>query len=119
MTRTPEETFRDHVHALGEGDLNKISANYTEDAVFLTPSGVLHGREGVKQGVGAVLADLPDAQWAPKSPLFAGDVLLLEWSATAAGARVEDGIDTFVFHDGLIRAQTVRYTLIKQGEDTR
>jgi hypothetical protein len=27
-------------------------------------------------------------------------------------ARVEDGIDTFVFRDGLIRVQTVRYTLV-------
>jgi hypothetical protein len=28
---------------------------------------------------------------------------------------VEDGIDTFVFRDGLIRVQTVRYTLIPKG----
>jgi hypothetical protein len=27
------------------------------------------------------------------------------------GNRIEDGIDTFVFRDGLIRVQTVRYTL--------
>jgi hypothetical protein len=26
-------------------------------------------------------------------------------------AKIEDGIDTFVFRDGLIRVQTVRYTL--------
>ena len=26
--------------------------------------------------------------------------------------RVEDGIDTFVFRDGMIVAQTVRYTLL-------
>jgi hypothetical protein len=36
---------------------------------------------------------------------------LLEWKATSAGSKVEDGIDTFVFRDGLIRVQTVRYTL--------
>ena len=29
----------------------------------------------------------------------------------AATTKVEDGIDTFVFSDGLIRLQTVRYTL--------
>jgi hypothetical protein len=39
------------------------------------------------------------------------DVLFLEWAADAARTRVEDGIDTFVFRDGLIRLQTVRYTL--------
>jgi hypothetical protein len=31
--------------------------------------------------------------------------------AEGGGNRVEDGIDTFVFRDGMIRVQTVRYTL--------
>ena len=35
----------------------------------------------------------------------------MEWAADAAATRVEDGLDTFVFSDGLIRVQTVRYTL--------
>jgi hypothetical protein len=38
-------------------------------------------------------------------------VLFLEWTATAASTKVEDGIDTFIFRDGQIRLQTVRYTL--------
>ena len=42
-------------------------------------------------------------------------VLFLEWAADAARTRVEDGIDTFVFRDGLIRVQTVRYTLQLKG----
>jgi hypothetical protein len=43
--------------------------------------------------------------------VFADDILFLEWSAVSAHTKVEDGIDTFVFRDGLIRVQTVRYTL--------
>jgi hypothetical protein len=31
--------------------------------------------------------------------------------AEGGGNRIDDGIDTFVFRDGLIRVQTVRYTL--------
>ena len=38
-------------------------------------------------------------------------MLFLEWAADSASARVEDGIDTFIFRDGLIRLQTVRYTV--------
>lgn len=38
-------------------------------------------------------------------------MLFLEWAATTATTKVEDGIDTFVFSDGLIRLPTVRYTL--------
>jgi hypothetical protein len=38
-------------------------------------------------------------------------VLYLEWKATGGGRRVEDGIDTFIFRDGMIRVQTVVYTV--------
>jgi hypothetical protein len=43
--------------------------------------------------------------------IYEEDILLLEWSAESARSRAEDGIDAFVFRDGLIRVQTVRYTL--------
>ncbi|MEU6812939.1 hypothetical protein ABZ920_28955 [Streptomyces sp. NPDC046831] len=39
-------------------------------------------------------------------------MLFLQWSATGPHGRVEDGVDTFVFRDGLIQAQTLRYTLL-------
>ena len=35
--------------------------------------------------------------------------------ATAEKSRVRDGVDTFVFRDGLIRVQSVRYTLEPVG----
>ena len=43
--------------------------------------------------------------------IFDGDILLIEWTAEGDGVHVADGIETFVFEDGMIRAQTVRYTL--------
>ena len=58
-----------------------------------------------------MLADVPDAAWNLKTQIYEDDVLLLEWAADAAATRVEDGLDTFIFRDGLIRVQTVRYTL--------
>ena len=54
---------------------------------------------------------MPGAQWELPTQVYEDDVLLLEWKATSEGSKVEDGIDTFVFQDGLIRVQTVRYTL--------
>ncbi|MGW8701781.1 nuclear transport factor 2 family protein [Streptomyces eurythermus] len=110
MSRTPQEVFADHSDRLGTGDLDLISQNYTEDAVFLTPEGTLTGREGARRGISALLADLPDADW-QLTPQFAGDVLFLQWRATTDTHEVTDGVDTFVFRDGLISAQTVHYTL--------
>jgi len=106
--RTPEQVFADHSARLGTGNLDRVVENYAGDAVFVTPDAVLHGRDGVKQGLAKLLADLPDATW-QLNPVFAGDVLLLTWTADGPTARVSDGVDTFVFRDGQIAAQTVRY----------
>jgi ketosteroid isomerase-like protein len=111
MTRTPQEVFQHHAQALGAGDLDEIVADYADDAVFITPAGVRRGKDGIREAFTQLLADVPNADWALPTQIYEGDVLFLEWTATSAATKVEDGIDTFVFADGLIRVQTVRYTL--------
>ena len=115
MTRTPEEVFQHHAQVLIAGDLDGIVADYSDDAVFITPAGVRHGKDGVRAGFTQLLADVPNADWAVPTQIFEGDVLFIEWTADAGKTKVDDGIDTFVFRDGLIRVQTVRYTLQHQG----
>ena len=112
MTRSPEEVFQHHAQALGAGDLDEIVADYADDAVFITPAGVRRGKDGVREGFTQLLADVPNAAWSLKTQIYENDVLFLEWSADAGATRVDDGIDTFIFSDGLIRLQTVRYTLL-------
>jgi ketosteroid isomerase-like protein len=109
--RTPQEVFQHHAEALIAGDLEGIVADYSEDAVFITPAGVLHGKDGVRQGFTKLLSDLPSAEWEVPTTIFEGDVLFIEWNAESASTKADDGIDTFVFRDGMIRVQTVRYTL--------
>jgi ketosteroid isomerase-like protein len=111
MTRTPQEVFQHHAEALGAGDLDEIVADYADDAVFISPAGTLRGKDGIREAFTRLLADVPNAAWALPTQIYEGDVLFLEWSAESAATKVEDGIDTFVFADGLIRTQTVRYTL--------
>ena len=111
MSRTPGEVFQHHAQALGAGDLEEIVADYADDAVFISPSGVLRGKDGIRSAFTTLLADVPDAAWELKTQIYEGDVLFLEWAAEAAATRVTDGIDTFVFRDGLIQVQTVRYTV--------
>lgn len=82
-TRTPQQIFQHHAEALGAEDLDAIVADYSDDAFFMTPAGVLPGKAGIRQAFTKLLS-------------------------------VGDGIDTFVFKDGFIRAQTVRYTLQKK-----
>jgi hypothetical protein len=111
-SRTPQEVFQHHGEVLMAEDLDGIVSDYTDDALFITPDGVLRGKEGVREGFVKMLGDLPGASWDLPTQIFEDDILLLEWKAESEKAKVEDGIDTFVFRDGLIRVQTVRYTLI-------
>jgi hypothetical protein len=111
MARTPQEVFEHHGEVLMAEDLDGIVSDYADDAVFITPEGVLHGKDGVREGFVKLLGDLPGASWKLPTMIFEDDVLLLEWQATSEKVKAEDGIDTFVFRDGLIRVQTVRYTL--------
>jgi ketosteroid isomerase-like protein len=110
MTRTPQEVFAHHGKALAAGDLDEIVVDYTDDSVLITPAGVARGKDGIRNAFVALLDDLPNAAWELKTPIFAGDVLFLEWTADSAVNLVNDGVDTFVFRDGMIWAQTVRYT---------
>ena len=110
--RSPQEVFQHHAQVLGAEDLDGIVSDYTEDAIFITPDGgVLRGKEGVRQAFTKLLSDVPQATWDLPTQIYEEDILLLEWSADSEKTKVEDGIDTFVFKDGLIRVQTVRYTL--------
>ncbi len=114
-SRTPQEVFQHHAEALGAEDIDGIVSDYSDDAVFITPAGVLRGKDGVRQGFEKLLSDVPQATWELPTQIYEGDVLFLEWKADGRTNRVEDGIDTFVFRDGLIRVQTVRYTLIPKA----
>ena len=111
MARTPEEIFQHHAEALGAEDIEAIVSDYADDAIFITPDGVLRGKDGVRQAFQKLTSDVPGAQWELPTQIYEDDILLLEWTATSSASKVEDGIDTFVFRDGLIRVQTVRYTL--------
>ena len=61
-TRTPQEVFQHHAEVLIAGDIDGIVQDYSDDAVFITPDGALHGKDGVRQGFEKLLSDLPSAE---------------------------------------------------------
>jgi ketosteroid isomerase-like protein len=115
MTRTPQEVFAHHGPALAAADIDEIAADYADDAVVITPAGVNRGKDGARAAFRQLFADLPDASWDIKHQAWADDVLLVEWAADAGQSRADDGVDTFVFRDGQIRVQTVRYSLQRKS----
>ena len=110
MARTPQEIFEHHVSAIGDADLDAIVADYAEDAVLVTPDGVLRGRDAIRGVFAGLLGEIPDAHWDIPTRHHVDDLLFIEWTAVAEKARAE-GVDTFVFAGDSIKAQTVRLTL--------
>ena len=117
MMPTPQEVFAHHGRALAAGDLDEIVADYSDDAVVITSVCVARGKDGIRKAFAKLLDDLPNAQWDLKNQIFDGDVLFLEWAADSAVNCVDDGVDTFVFRDGTIWAQTIRYTPHPKTDD--
>jgi hypothetical protein len=115
MTRAPQEVFAHHGKALAAGNLDEIVADYADDSIVITSAGVARGKDGVRAVFVKLLDDLPNAVWDLKTQVLDGEVLFLEWAADSAINRVDDGVDTFVFRDGMIWAQTIRYTLHATG----
>ncbi len=108
--RTPEEVFAHHGQSLGAENLEEIIADYSDDAILIVQKQVYRGKDGARQVFTQLLSDVPQAQW-ELDQTFAEDVLYLEWKATGGGRKIEDGVDTFIFEDGMIRVQTVVYTV--------
>jgi len=108
--RTPEEVFGHHAQALMAEKLDDIVADYSEESVVIAQKQVYRGLDGVRQVFIQLLSDLPQAQWEVET-VWAGDTMFLGWKGRSANSHVDDGVDTFVFRDGKIAVQTVRYTL--------
>ena len=109
--RAPEEIFAHHAQALGAEDLDAILTDYADAACIITPSGVTRGKDGIRGLFAGLLQTVPKATWGV-TPTFVDDILFLEWTADSAPNSISDGVDTFIFRDGLIRAQTVRFSVV-------
>jgi hypothetical protein len=89
-------------------------ADYTDTSYLVSPSGILHGKNAIRGFFVDLLKALPQAKWDVKTT-YIEDILFLEWTADSKPASVSDGVDTFIFKDGMIYIQTVRATIVPKG----
>ncbi len=109
--RTPEEIFAHHGQALGAEDLDATVMDFADTAVIVTPDGVRRGKDAIRNFFDGLFKALPKAQ------CYVDNLLFLEWTGDSARASVSDGVDTFIFKDGLIQAQTVHCTIVPKIGD--
>lgn len=110
--RSAQEVLDDHLVASLNGSVeDDLARNYAPDVVVVSNWGVQHGHDGVREMARLLRSQLPDCTFAYKVRLIEDGIGLLEWSAQSPGGSVRDGVDSYVVRDGLIRAQTIHYTL--------
>ena len=103
--RSADEVFHDHLSRASAGDVEgDIQANYADDVVLIDRGTVRSGHQGTR-----------DATYTYRTTRVVGEVAYLEWAGESEATRVECGVDSFVIRDGLIRAQTIYYTVRRAG----
>jgi hypothetical protein len=110
--RTAREVLDDHLSlAAAHRFAEDIARNVAPDCVVLERRGVFRGPEGAGTLARWLGEELPGARFTYTNVLADGRVALLEWTADADGARVRDGVDSYVIEHGWIVAQTIHYTV--------
>ncbi len=98
-----------HLQAFGGGDVEASVADYAEDAIFISPRGVVLGASAMR----AVFEELFSGIFRPGSYDFTldrltveGDVAQIVWHMTGEAADIPFGTDTFVVRDERIVGHT-------------
>jgi hypothetical protein len=110
-TRTPEEVWQHHLEALDAGDLDEIVADYADDAVLITSNSIWRGKDGIRTAYAQSGEQFKNVAFDRPTQIFVGNVLFVEFTGSSAETIVLAGAETFVFRDGMIQSQTLRYTL--------
>jgi hypothetical protein len=115
--RTFQEVFDDHLRLSESGDFeNDLKRNYSEDLIVLMENKTYHGHEGARILAKRLEQELPHGKYQNTMILLDKEMGMLEWSAQSEENEVTDGVDSYLFRDGKIVAQTIHYTVKKRQD---
>jgi hypothetical protein len=115
-SRTFEEVFDDHLYLSEIGEYEKdMHRNYSPDTIVLMSGKTYHGYEGITELGKRLEQELPKASYQHQVKQVDKEVALLEWTAQTDEYEVLDGVDSYVFREGKIIAQTIHYTVKKRN----
>ncbi len=110
MGRSTKQVFEDHLRQRRRGNLEEdIARNYADDVVLLTARGIFRGKAGLRRCCRLLHRELPCVRYEYRLKLVEGPVAFSEWTARC------DGADSFLIRNGRIVAQTIHYTVRREG----
>lgn len=113
--RAFNEVIDDHLKLSEAGDFESdLIKNYSPDIVVLTGFGVFRGYQGVRKLAVQLAQELPKGKYYHKTKIIDKEMAFLEWTASSIENEVTDGVDSYLFKEGKIVAQTIHYTVKKR-----
>jgi uncharacterized protein (TIGR02246 family) len=112
MARTTQQVFDAHQEAFEAGDLEKLMADYADDAILLTMDGTAVGKEAIQGFFENVFKSFPNLKVSFDKTAVEDDVLLLQWSGDSDVAALPHGVATFIIRDDKIQRQTEWFIVV-------
>jgi len=108
ISEQTEKTLLHHLQTFGVGNVDAIMADYSEDAVLITPDGTLLGQAQIRPVFETFVTQIlpPGSTLTIVKQIIEGDIAYLLWAGESAHYRIPWGTDTFVIRAGKIVAQT-------------
>ena len=117
MNRSTQEVLDSHMEAIETLNIEMLMADYAEDAVLVTPTGAIIGRDAILTDFfQASLSQFPGMTFTYENVVCEDDTCLLQWSGKASNADVPVGIGVLFIQDGLIQRQVEWFEIVpKEG----
>lgn len=97
-----------HLGSFARGDVDGLLADYSPDAAFFAPAGLLRGPGEIRPLFEALVSEFakPGSSFTMQRQTVYGDHAHIVWTAETADNLYEFATDTFVVKDGKIVAQS-------------
>jgi ketosteroid isomerase-like protein len=96
----PQDICERYIEALNSHNADTVSNLYAEDAVHITATRAIQGKEAIREWYAMLFSQLlPDAKFRLSSFSGNGTSRHLTWTARSVHGKVEDGSDTLSFHN--------------------
>lgn len=109
-----EVTLDHHLYSFGEGDVEGLLEDYTENSIIIIPNAIIRGLDEIRDLFVNLTTEIlpPGCDFHLHEKVVEDNIGYLVWHAESDGYKVPFASDTFVFdEDDKILVQTVAFVL--------
>lgn len=111
--RSSQSVLEDHLAKRKAGQLEEdIAANYAQDVVLLTCTGIRRGHDGVREAASILASHFSGSDYQYQNILVEGEMGFLQWEGNSEKGDIRDGADSYLIREGKIAAQTIYYRVL-------